>query len=83
MPVFVYFNHLERYRNNAFIKTMLLSKSLISRIWSILVSKKIWKKYRLTSEGNARKNAQNYKAIINTIYIKPDFPRIKKIVRKL
>ena len=43
----------------------------------------MWKKYRLTSEGNARKNAQNYKAIINAIYIKPDFPRIKKIVRKL
>ena len=26
--------------------------------------KKWWKKYRLTSEGNVRKNAQNYKIII-------------------
>ena len=41
------------------------------------------KKYRLTSEGNGRKNAHNYKTIINTIYMKPDFPEIKKIVRKM
>ena len=41
------------------------------------------KKYRLTSEGNGRNNAQNDKAIINTVYMKPDIPIIKKIVRKL
>ena len=40
------------------------------------------KELRLTSEGNGRKNAQNYKTIINTIYTKLDFPIIKKIVRK-
>ena len=43
----------------------------------------IEKKYcRLTSEGNGRKNAQNDKTIINTIYMKPDFPTIKKIAIK-
>ena len=35
------------------------------------------------SEGNSRKNVQNDEIIINTIYIKPDFTIIKKIVRKL
>ena len=40
-------------------------------------------KYRLTSEGNAGKNAQNDKTIINNVYMKPDIPIIKKIVRKL
>ena len=33
----------------------------------------------MTSEGNGRSNAQNDKTIINTIYMKPDFPIIKKI----
>ena len=33
-------------------------------------------KYRLTSEGNGWKNAQNGKIIINTIYMKPNFPKI-------
>ena len=37
----------------------------------------------MMSEGNVRKNAQNDKIIINTVYIKPDVPIIKKIVRKL
>ena len=37
----------------------------------------------MTSEGNVRKNAQNDKTIINTIYMKPDFLIIKKIARKL
>ena len=37
----------------------------------------------MTSEGNVRKNAQNDKIIINIIYMKPDFPIIKKIARKL
>ena len=37
----------------------------------------------MTSEGNGRKNARNDKIIINTIYMKPNFPMIKKIVRKL
>ena len=37
---------------------------------------------RLTSEGNGRKNAQNDKTIINTIYMKPDFPKITKIAIK-
>ena len=35
------------------------------------------------SEGNVRKNTQNDKIMINVIYMKPDFPTIKKIVRKL
>ena len=35
------------------------------------------------SEGIDRKNAQNDKTIINAIYMKPGFPIIKKIVRKL
>ena len=33
----------------------------------------------MTSERNVRKNAQNDKIIINTIYMKPDFPIIKKL----
>ena len=37
----------------------------------------------MTSEGNVRKNAQNDKIIINTIYMKADFPIFKKIARKL
>ena len=37
-----------------------------------------WEKYRLTSEGTGRKNTQNNKTVINTIYMKPDFPIIKK-----
>ena len=39
----------------------------------------------MTSEvmKNVRKNAQNDKIIINTIYMNPDFPIIKKIARKL
>ena len=37
----------------------------------------------MTSEGNLRKNAQNDKIIINTIYMKPDVPIIKKIAGKL
>ena len=32
----------------------------------------------MTSERNVRKNAQNNKIIINTIYMKPCFPIIKK-----
>ena len=36
----------------------------------------------MTSEGNGRKNAQNDKMIINTIYTKPDFPIIKKMSEK-
>ena len=28
------------------------------------------------SEGNVRKNAQNEKIVINTIYMEPDFPII-------
>ena len=35
-------------------------------------------KLQMTSERNVRKNAQNNKIIINTIYIKPCFPIIKK-----
>ena len=35
------------------------------------------------SEGNVKKNAQNDKMIIKTIYMKPGFSLIKKIVRKL
>ena len=35
------------------------------------------------SEGNVRENEKDYEIIINTIYMKPDFPIIKKIVRKL
>ena len=35
------------------------------------------------SEVNGRKTAQNDKTTINTIYMKPDFPITKKIVRKL
>ena len=32
------------------------------------------------SEGNGKKNAQNDKAIINTIYMKPDFSVIEKFI---
>ena len=35
----------------------------------------------MTSQGNGRKTPQNDKTINNTIYIKPDFPTIKKNVR--
>ena len=41
------------------------------------------KKYRLTSEGNGRNHVQNDKTIINTIYMKPDFPIIKKNCQKI
>ena len=34
-------------------------------------------------EENVRQNTQNDKIIINPIYMKPDFPVMKKIVRKL
>ena len=44
-----------------------------------MVSKKWWKKCRLTSERNLGKNTQNDKIIINTIYMKPYFPIIKKL----
>ena len=37
----------------------------------------------MTLEENGRKNAQNDKSLINTIYMKPDFPSTKKILRKL
>ena len=47
-----------------------------------MILKKWWEKYRLTSEGNDTKIAQNDKTIINTIYMKLDFRIIKKIVRK-
>ena len=33
----------------------------------------------MTSERNVRKNAQNDKKIINTVYMKPCFPIIKKL----
>ena len=55
---------------------------MISRIfWNFIDFgfKKMMKKYRLTSEGNGRIHAQNDKTIINTIYMKPDFPIIKKL----
>ena len=45
--------------------------------------KKMMEKYRLTSEGNGWKNAQNVKIIINTIYMKPNFPKIKKECEKI
>ena len=35
-----------------------------------MVSKNWWRKYKLTSEGNRRKNAQNGNTIIDTIYMK-------------
>ena len=35
-------------------------------------------KIQMTSERNVRKNAQNNKIIINTIYMKPCFPITKK-----
>ena len=37
----------------------------------------------MTSQGVGWKNAQNDKTIANIIYIKPDFPIIQIIVRKL
>ena len=65
-----------------FLEAMVWSESLISiiflkpnRFW---LQKKWGKKYRLTSERNVRKNAHNNKIIINTIYMKPCFPIIKK-----
>ena len=66
---------------------MVLSESLISRIF--LKPNRFWfqkndgKSYRLTSEGNVRKNTQNDKTIINTIYLKPDIPLIKKNCQKI
>ena len=36
----------------------------------------------MTSEGNDRKNAQNDRTIINTIYMKPDFPIRKSFIIK-
>ena len=33
--------------------------------------------------SDGRKNMQNYETIISTIYMKPDFATIKKILRKL
>ena len=33
----------------------------------------------MMSQGNGRKTPQNDEIIINTIYIKPDFPIIKKM----
>ena len=57
-----------------FVETMLLSKSLISR--NFLKPNRFWlpkeEKISTTSEGNGRKNAQHYKTIISTIYMKPD-----------
>ena len=89
-------NHHSLYENwdigfllflfHPFLETMLLPESLISRIF--LKPNRFWfqkndgRKQRLTSEGNARENTQNDKIIINTIYMKPDFPIIKKNVRK-
>ena len=35
----------------------------------------------MKSQGNGRKYAQNDKTIVNTIYMKPDFPIIKKSVK--
>ena len=35
------------------------------------------------AEENGRKNAQNDETIMSTIYMEPDFPIIKKIVREL
>ena len=63
-----------------FSGTMLLSESLISRIF--LKPNQLWfkKNDTLTSEENGRENAQNDKTIINTIHMKLDFPIIKKIV---
>ena len=37
----------------------------------------------MASQENCRKTAQNDKAIIYTIYMKPDFPIIQTFVRKL
>ena len=35
------------------------------------------------SERNGTKNGENDKTIIDNIYMKPDLPIIKKIIRKL
>ena len=40
-----------------------------------------WRRNGRNDVRNGRKNEQNDKLIINTIYMKPDFPMIKKIVR--
>ena len=72
---------------SVFLETMVLSESLISRIF--LKPNRFWfqkndgKSYRLTSEGNVRQNTQNDKRIINTIYLKPDIPLIKKNCQKI
>ena len=64
-----------------------LSKSLISR--TFLKPYRFWfqrigqEKYRLPSAKNGSKNTQNVKTIINNLNMKPDFPIIKKIVKKL
>ena len=62
-----------------FLGTMLLSKSLISSIFlkpDIFWFQKMMEKIQIDVR---RKNAQNYKTIINTIYMKT----IKTIIRKL
>ena len=70
-----------------FFVKMILSRSLTSRI--LLKPKGFWfkmekmEKNRLTSGGNGRQNAQNYKTIINTIYMKLDFPITKKNCQKI
>ena len=49
--------------------------------WNLIdfASKKKWKKYRLTSEGIGRKNSENDKTVINTIYMQLDSLIIIKI----
>ena len=37
----------------------------------------------MKSQGNGRKNAQNDKTIINTIYMKLDFPIVEKNCQKI
>ena len=66
-----------------FSETMLRSESLICRIFLRFWFQKNTGKYRLTSERNVRKNAKNNKIIINTIYMKPRFPIIKKECQKI
>ena len=43
-----------------------------------MVSKNWWKNID-DVQGNGRETAQNDKAIINTIYMKPDFPIIQTL----
>ena len=65
---------------------MFLFKRLISKIFGNLTdldSQKMLEKYRLMSKGNGRKNYKMIKELHEIIYIKPDFPMIKKMVRKL